>query len=139
MAMGVTSNCLTTPRKRRPRAVGEVFITSESCVYLNDSSAIIPETSTIENSHEPVYENAGAPPLPLRRNRKANKLNVNNLMEEINKTRPFAFNSFRISMPDQKLNESPCESSPSTASAPVAPIMETQYISVFIGENFNST
>lgn len=131
MAMGVTSNCSTTPRKRRPRAVGEVFITSESCVYLVNDSATTSETVTTENIHEPFYENAAAPPpLPRRRNRKGQK--ANEKASEITKPRLFTFNTCRVSMFDPK----PEESSTELPTDAVLPAMETQYISVFIGENF---
>lgn len=53
--MGV-SNCSTVPRKRRPRAIGEVFISSQSAVYLTDPSAPKHRERIVEES-EPLYQN----------------------------------------------------------------------------------
>lgn len=48
----------TVPRKRRPRAAGEVFITSHSNVYFVDPKAVslAAETKIIEES-DPIYQN----------------------------------------------------------------------------------
>ena len=71
------SNIATVPRKRRPRAVGEVFVSSKSCIYLNpnevtgsEKAPIVPLHLKKQNSdntsesplicsavNEPVYEN----------------------------------------------------------------------------------
>lgn len=55
MALGLP-NTSTVPRKRRPRAVGEVFISSSSRLYLVDrhGQAASGTSSAIE---EPFYEN----------------------------------------------------------------------------------
>lgn len=59
--MAVPKNMVTMPRKRRPRAsAGEVFITSESLIYLMDAkngseSSQLDENASILN--DIVYEN----------------------------------------------------------------------------------
>lgn len=58
------NHCTTVPRKRRPRAAGEVSITSHSSVYVNHSEVL----TTDDGLDEPVYQNAVAAPLaPPRR------------------------------------------------------------------------
>lgn len=60
MALGLPPNTSTVPRKRRPRAVGEVFISSSSQLYLVDRheqglNGLVPvPKGAIE---EPFYEN----------------------------------------------------------------------------------
>lgn len=49
------SHCTTVPRKRRPRAVGEVSITSHSSVYVNHDKT---PTTMMVSDDEPVYQNA---------------------------------------------------------------------------------
>lgn len=71
------SNIATVLLKRRPRAVGEVFVSSKSCIYLNPNEVTVPEKAPIVPLHlkinhvdyasesplvcfaknEPVYEN----------------------------------------------------------------------------------
>lgn len=49
----------TVPRKRRPRARGEIFITSESKIYLTDPGS--PELiKSTEETCDPIYENTSA-------------------------------------------------------------------------------
>lgn len=52
----------TVPRKRRPRAAGEVFITSHSNVYFVDPKdvSLLPPESTTTNKEpvsDPIYQN----------------------------------------------------------------------------------
>lgn len=60
MALGLP-NTSTVPRKRRPRAVGEVFISSSSRLYLVDrheqSSSSTSSSAHPASSDEPFYEN----------------------------------------------------------------------------------
>uniref|UniRef100_A0A336MZU7 CSON011407 protein n=1 Tax=Culicoides sonorensis TaxID=179676 RepID=A0A336MZU7_CULSO len=46
----------TVPRKRRPRAAGEVFITSHSNLYFVDPKSVI-HTNENEPVHDPIYQN----------------------------------------------------------------------------------
>lgn len=46
----------TVPRKRRPRARGEIFITSESKIYLNEASGTEKKQLT-DPECDPIYEN----------------------------------------------------------------------------------
>lgn len=49
----------TVPRKRRPRARGEIFITSESQIYLSNTGS--PDLiQTVEPECDPIYENTSA-------------------------------------------------------------------------------
>lgn len=45
------SNITTVPRKRRPRAVGEVFVSSKSCIYLNPNEVTVPAKAPIVPLH----------------------------------------------------------------------------------------
>lgn len=103
--MGV-SNCATVPRKRRPRAIGEVFISSQSAVYLTDPTAPKHSEPILEEL-EPLYENTESI--------KQSKSPTQQLLAN--------FNSCRISERDD-IDESSNESH-----------TETQRVSVFIGEN----
>lgn len=106
MAMGV-SNCSTVPRKRRPRAIGEVFISSQSAVYLTDPNE--PKHSeSIPEELEPVYQN------------------TDSIKTSISPTQQLLllanFNPCRTS--ERVIDESSNE-----------PHTETQRVSVYIGEN----
>lgn len=106
MAMGVT-NCSTVPRKRRPRAIGEVFISSQSAVYLTDPK----EPRQIEpilDESEPFYQNTNSLKTP--------KSPTQQLLAN--------FNSCRTS--ERETDESAKESDTG---------WETQRVSVYIGEN----
>lgn len=107
MAMGV-SNCSTVPRKRRPRAIGEVFISSQSTVYLTDPTEPI-RTEPILEEVEPFYQNTESI--------KTTASPTQQLLAN--------FNSCRTS--ERDIDESSNENDPRT---------ETQRVSVFIGENF---
>lgn len=108
--MGV-SNCSTVPRKRRPRAIGEVFISSQSAVYLTDPTA--PKQlsgDAIVEEPEPLYQNTESV--------KTIKSPTEQLLAN--------FNSCRTSE-HFNIDESSTE-----------PHTETQRVSVFIGERINS-
>lgn len=57
--------CSTTPRKRSPRAIGEVYVSSASTVYLNP--VIEQQLKSSADIVDPIYENA--PPVPQRNRR----------------------------------------------------------------------
>lgn len=63
-AAAKTIMCSTTPRKRSPRAIGEVYVSSASTVYLN--LPIVHQTDDVVVV-DPIYENA--PPVPQRNRR----------------------------------------------------------------------
>lgn len=107
MAMGV-SNCSTVPRKRRPRAIGEVFITSQSAVYLTDPKEPVHSEPIFEES-EPLYQNTEST--------KPTKSPTEQLLAN--------FNSCRTS--ERDIDESSNQ-----------PHTETQRVSVYIGENIYS-
>lgn len=104
MAMGV-SNCATVPRKRRPRAIGEVFISSQSAVYLTDPKEPKHSAPILEES-EPFYQNTES----IRTTKSPTEQLLAN------------FNSCRTS--ERDIDESANE-----------PHTETQRVSVYIGEN----
>lgn len=104
MAMGV-SNCATVPRKRRPRAIGEVFISSQSAVYLTDPKEPKHSAPILEES-EPFYQNTES----IRTTKSPTEQLLAN------------FNSCRTS--ERDIDESANESH-----------TETQRVSVYIGEN----
>lgn len=121
MAAGI-AQCSTTPRKRRPRAAGEVFITSESFVYLSEPKA----TTGVDASQEaiidePVYQNAPIPAARLKRIQRRGHLSC-------------GFSSCRISVPENVgLLESDIDELESPPQRPVHGF-ETQHVAVFIGE-----
>lgn len=106
MAMGV-SNCSTVPRKRRPRAIGEVFISSQSAVYLTDPKEP-KQSEPITEESEPFYQNTESLEKP--------KSPTHQLLAN--------FNSCRTS--EREIDESSKESHTG---------WETQRVSVYIGEN----
>lgn len=122
-----TTNCSTTPRKRRPRAVGEVFITSESCVYLSEELAVGHTAATLagNNSNDEfdvVYENA-----PIRPHR-------NKQMTKPTLCTNHAFNTCRISEVENPVGATQTSDVTAT-SAGLSNMTETQLVYAFIGEN----
>lgn len=121
MAMGVSGAFVTTtvPRKRRPRAVGEVYITSQSSIFLSDEVS-----NQFENFDEdPVYENTiCCPVVPPRTKDKHRHI------------KPESFTVFRVLEDDDKFGN-------------ITPTLDDnakwdlQTISVYIGETikFNYT
>lgn len=104
--MGV-SNCSTVPRKRRPRAIGEVFISSQSAVYLTDPK---------EPKHsEPIFEESE----PLYQNTESITTSNSPTQQQLLLAN---FNSCRTS--ERDIDESSNE-----------PHTETQRVSVYVGEN----
>lgn len=114
MAMGV-SNCSTVPRKRRPRAIGEVFISSKSSVYLIDPNESIPADRILEEP-EPFYQNTNSLITP--------KSPTQQLLAN--------FNSCRTSV--REIESSKCDDGIESAKEPHMG-WETQHVSVYIGEN----
>lgn len=97
----------TVPRKRRPRAAGEVFITSHSNVYFVDPKDVsVPET--IVSQVDPIYENTVNEVKLCQRK----DLICNGKEKKVQKRNSFC--SVRVSMSD-------CEN-------------ETQQVSAFIGK-----
>lgn len=105
------SHTATVPRKRRPRAAaGEVFITSQSRVYLQQDRH---EPSIFQPQHEPVYQNQ-ADTSPATSNR----------------ADLWHFNAVRVCQPENNCSNLGAVGQLGNATE------ETQMVSVFIGENF---
>lgn len=108
----------TVPRKRRPRAAGEVFITSHSNVYFVDPKdvSLQPEsTATLSPVSDPIYQNTVVDEI-VERNKTSQRKNLNlgkNGREKVRKRDSFC--SVRVST---------CTSDTS----------ETQQVSAFIGK-----
>lgn len=124
----------TTPRKRRPRAVGEVSISSASSVYLCeivDPNNIQPLTGICE----PIYENAEIAPTVPHRNRR-NRPFSQPPVKVASSPEYAGFSKCRISLPELGCvpSEDPLEFAGGSNEKPIGPEMETQCISSFIGE-----
>lgn len=124
----------TTPRKRRPRAVGEVYISSSSSVYLSEIVDPI-HAEPLTGICEPIYENSEiAPTVPYRnrRNRPISQPPV----KVASSPEYGGFSKCRISLPELGCVPStdPDELVGGSYDKPNGPEMETQCISSFIGE-----
>lgn len=117
----------TTPRKRRPRAVGEVCISSASSVYLCEIVDPI-NTELVAEICEPIYENAEI--VPTVRNRR-NRPNSQAPVKVASQQEFGGFSKCRISLPEL---ESGNPVAGRSIDNKIAPEMETQCISSFIGE-----
>lgn len=117
----------TVPRKRRPRAVGEVSITSHSNIYVNHASTEAQSTAVPD---EPVYQNAASsitasPPLPgCRRLANGGASVVAKSKELTKKQRDSHFVVFTVN--------NDCEKDRITSAEDEH--CETQFVTVFIGK-----
>lgn len=121
----------TTPRKRRPRAVGEVYISSASNVYLCEIVDPI-NAQPLAGICEPIYENTEAAPTVPHRNRRNRPIS----QPPVSSSPEYGgFSKCRISLPEFKCVPSgdPVELAEGN-DKPIEPEMETQCISSFIGE-----
>lgn len=125
----MTSMFSTTPRKRRPRAVGEVYISSASSVYLCEINPI--NTEPLTGICEPIYENAEIVPIVPHRNRRNRPFSQPPVSPEHG-----GFSKCRISLPEIGCvtSRDPVELAGGSNDTPNGPEMETQCISSFIGE-----
>lgn len=120
-------HCATVPRKRRPRAVGEVSITSHSSVYVNHTSETPINSVNITDQPEPVYQNAAPIAVLLPRHRRANKGAKTKKLRDVGHFVVFTVNGGGCcDKVDQSKNDS---------MSSVDETCETQFVTVFIGKS----